>query len=110
MFVSSCGASSMLESTRLDRRTIGMVAVVGCILLALADLVHVPLFGLHQDVNVSLYMLRGKTQPPSEVPRCDGFDQSRYNGVVHASIIEVHELVRGGAFIEAVGICSGCRG
>jgi hypothetical protein len=35
---------------------------------ALADLVHVPLFGLHQDINVSLYVLSGKTQPPLEDP------------------------------------------
>ncbi len=75
--------------------------------LAMVDLVHVPLFGLHQDVNVSLYALCGKAQPPLEVPRFDDFDQCGYDGVVQARIIEVHELVHGGAFVEAVDIHGG---
>jgi hypothetical protein len=33
-----------------------------------------------------------------------GLDQSGYNRVVQAHVIEVRELVRGGALIEAVGM------
>jgi hypothetical protein len=42
---------------------------------------------------------------PSEVP-CR-LDQCGYNVIVQARVIEVHELMHGGAFVEAVGICDG---
>jgi hypothetical protein len=73
-------------------------------------LVHVPLFGLHQDVDVSIYLVRGKPRPPSEIPRLDGLDQSGDDRVVQAHVIEVREPVHGGALIEAVGMRGGLGG
>ena len=59
---------------------------------------------------MSMYALPSKTQTPSEVPCFDGLDQFRHNRVVQACIIEVCELVRGGAFVKAVGIRGGWCG
>ncbi len=59
---------------------------------------------------MSLYALRSKTRPPLELPRLDGFDQCGGNGVVQARIIVVCELMRGGAYLQAGGICSGWCG
>ncbi len=54
-----------------------------------------------------MYAIRGKTRPPLEVSRLDGLDQCGYDGVVQAGVIEVRELVHGGAFVEAVGMRGG---
>ncbi len=50
------------------------------------------------------YAVSGKPRPPSEVPRIDGLDQSGDDGVVQECVIEVRELVHGGALVEAVGM------
>ncbi len=50
------------------------------------------------------YAVGGKPRPPSEVPCLDSLDQSGDYRVVQARVIEVHELVHGGALIEAVGM------
>jgi hypothetical protein len=57
-----------------------------------------------------MYVLRGKPRLPLEVPHLDGLDQCGYNGVVQARVLEVRELVHGGAFIEAVGMLGGWGG
>ncbi len=59
---------------------------------------------------MSTYVLHGKTRLPLEVARLDGLDQYGYDGVVQACIIEMHELVCGEAFVEAVGMHSGWGG
>jgi hypothetical protein len=63
--------------------------------LALANLVHVPLFKCNQDVNVLVYMLSSKTRPALEVPCFDGFDQCGEDREVQTRIIEMCELVHG---------------
>jgi hypothetical protein len=57
---------------------------------------------------VSSNAFSGKSWPPLEVPCFDGFDQGGGNRIVQARVIEMYELVRGGAFIQAVGIRGGC--
>jgi hypothetical protein len=59
---------------------------------------------------VPTYTVCGKPRPPLEVPRLDGLDQSRDDGVVQARVIEVCKLVRGGALIEAIGMRGGWGG
>jgi hypothetical protein len=43
-------------------------------------------------------------------PSFKDFDQCGYNRVVQARVIEVRELVHGGAFVEAVNIHGGWGG
>ncbi len=56
------------------------------------------------------YAVSGKPRPPSEVPCIDGLDQSGDNRVVQARVIEVPELVHGGALVEAVCMRGGWGG
>ena len=53
---------------------------------------------------MSTYAVSGKPWPSSEVPHIDGLDQSGDNGVIQACVIEVRELVHGGAIVEALGV------
>ncbi len=90
----------------MDKRTMGMVPVVGCMdrwpwwtwfMCPCLD-----------STKTSMCLCTcDKTRPPLEVPHFDDFDQCGYNRVVQARIIEVRELVHVGAFVEIVDIHGG---